>query len=71
MDLEEVDDFDRPTPAKILPRAVVDTAAPEPVLQPEVAGATEVEVPIDIEVSPGTTRINLSIKLLLNLRRRR
>ena len=70
MDLEEVDDFDRPTPAKILPRAVVDTAAPEPVLQPEVAGATEVEVPIDIEVSPGTTRINLSIKLLLKLRRR-
>jgi hypothetical protein len=40
------------------------------VLQPEMAGATEVEVPIDIEVAPGTSRVSLNIKLLLNLRRR-
>jgi hypothetical protein len=38
------------------------------VLQPEPAGATEVEVPIDIEVAPGTTRISLNIKLLLSRR---
>ena len=70
MDLEEIDDFDHPTHAKLVPGRAPDTTAPEPVLQPERAGATEVEVPIDIEVAPGTTRISLNIKLLLNLRRR-
>ncbi len=70
MDLEEIDDFDHPTHAKLEPGGSAETAAPEPVLQPEMAGATEVEVPIDIEVSPGTSRISLNIKLLLNLRRR-
>jgi hypothetical protein len=70
MDLEEIDDFDHPTHAKIVPGRSAETAAPEPVLQPEMGGATEVEVPIDIEVSPGTSRISLNIKLLLNLRRR-
>jgi hypothetical protein len=68
MDLEEVDDFDRPTRGKIAAGGSADTTAPEPVLQPE--GATEIEVPIDIEVAPGTTRISLSVKLLLNLRYR-
>jgi signal recognition particle receptor subunit beta len=70
MDLEEIDDFDHPTHAKIVPGTRSDTVEPEPVLQPDAAGATEVEVPIDIEVAPGTTRISLNIKLLLNLRRR-
>jgi signal recognition particle receptor subunit beta len=70
MDLEEIEDFDHPTHAKLVPGQATDTAAPEPLLQPEVAGATEVEVPIDIEVAPGTSRISLNIKLLLNLRRR-
>jgi signal recognition particle receptor subunit beta len=71
MDLEEVDDFDHPTHAKLVPdRASSDTTAPEPILQPERSGATEVEVPIDIEVAPGTTRISLNIKLMLSLRRR-
>jgi hypothetical protein len=70
MDLEEIDDFDHPTHAKLVPGRPPDTAAPEPVLQPERAGTTEVEVPIDIEVAPGTTRISLNIKLLLSLRRR-
>ena len=59
----------RPTPSSCR-AAPPDTTAPEPVLQPERAGATEVEVPIDIEVAPGTTRISLNIKLLLSLRRR-
>ena len=67
---EEVDDFDHPTHAKLVPGRPPDTAAPEPVLQPERTGTTEVEVPIDIEVAPGTTRISLNIKLLLSLRRR-
>ena len=70
MDLEEIDDFDHPTHAKLVPGQATDTTAPEPLLRPEVAGTTEVEVPIDIEVAPGTSRISLNIKLLLNLRRR-
>ena len=68
MDLEEIDDFD--SPARFVPELAPDTAPPEPALQSEEAGATEVEVPIDIEVAPGTTRISLNIKLLLSLRRR-
>ena len=70
MDLEEIEDFDHPTHARLVPGPPPDTRAPEPQLQPE-AGATEVEVPIDIEVAPGTSRVSLNIKLLLNLRRRR
>jgi signal recognition particle receptor subunit beta len=69
MDLEEIDDFDHPTHASFVPPSVTDTTAPEPLLRPET-GTTEVEVPIDIEVAPGTSRISLNIKLLLNLRRR-
>ena len=68
MDLEEIEDFDHPTHASFVPPRPTDTTAPEPVLQPD--GATEVEVPIDIEVAPGTKRISLNIKLQLNLRRR-
>jgi signal recognition particle receptor subunit beta len=71
MDLEEIEDFDRPTQASFVPGSpLTDTTAPEPVLQPERAGSTEVEVPIDIELAPGTTRLSLNIKLQLNLRRR-
>jgi signal recognition particle receptor subunit beta len=70
MDLEEIQEFDHPTHAKLIPGHATDTTAPEPLLRPEVAGATEVEVPIDIEVAPGTTRVSLNIKLLLSLRRR-
>jgi hypothetical protein len=68
MDLEEIEDFDHPTHAKLVPGQAADTTAPEPLLRPDVA-TTEVEVPIDIEVAPGTSRISLNIKLLLNLRR--
>jgi signal recognition particle receptor subunit beta len=68
MDLEVLDDPDpHPTHAKFVPGAP-DTTAPEPSLQPD--GSTEVEVPIDIEVAPGTTRISLNLKLVLNLHRR-
>jgi hypothetical protein len=70
MDLEEIEDFDHPTHAKLVPDSPPETTSPEPVLQPEAGGATEVEVPIDIEVAPGTTRISLNVKLFLTLRRR-
>jgi signal recognition particle receptor subunit beta len=79
MDLEEIEDFDHstdaedfdhPTHASFVPAEAAETAAPEPLMRPEPMGATEVEVPIDIEVAPGTTRISLNIKLQLNLRRR-
>jgi mutual gliding-motility protein MglA len=69
MDLEEVEDFDHPTHASFVPPEAAETTAPEPLLRPDT-GATEVEVPIDIEVAPGTTRVSLNIKLLLNLRQR-
>jgi hypothetical protein len=29
-----------------------------------------VEVPIDVEVAPGTTRVRLNLRLVLNLKRR-
>jgi hypothetical protein len=70
MELEAIDELDHPTQAKIVPGARQDTRAPEPVFEPEAPAATEVEVPIDIEVAPGTTRISLNIKLMLSLRRR-
>ena len=70
MDLEEIQDFDHPTDANLVPGSPPETTAPEPFLQPEASGVNEVEVPIDIEVAPGTTRISINLKLVLNLRRR-
>jgi signal recognition particle receptor subunit beta len=69
MDLEEIQDFDHPTHGRLLPKHSPETTAPEPILHPE-AGTTEVEVPIDIEVAPGTTRVSLNVRLVLNLHRR-
>jgi signal recognition particle receptor subunit beta len=68
MDLEELQD-DHPTHGKLLPKHSPETTVPEPILHPE-AGTTEVEVPIDIEVAPGTTRVSLNVRLVLNLHRR-
>jgi hypothetical protein len=74
MDLEEIDDFDHPTQTSFVPASppspLTDTTAPEPLLRPDTPRTTEVEVPIDIEIAPGTTRISLNVKLQLNLRRR-
>jgi signal recognition particle receptor subunit beta len=70
MDLEELDELDpHPPQPRPLSASTHDTAAPEPALHPDRPG-TEVEVPIDIEVAPGTTRISLNLRLVLNLRRR-
>jgi len=44
MDLEEIEDFDQPSHAMLVPARTTDTTAPEPLLRPEVASATEVEV---------------------------
>jgi mutual gliding-motility protein MglA len=70
MDLEELEELEaHPPQPRAAPRAAPDTAAPEPAFQPDGPG-TEIEVPIDIEVAPGTTRISLNLRLILNLRRR-
>ncbi len=74
MDLEEIE-LDHPTHGKPFPSRPAlsarstETAEPEPVLHPDV-GTTEVEVPIDIEVAPGTTRVSLNVRLVLNLHKR-
>ena len=69
MDLEEIRDLDHPTHGKLVPPRAAETAAPEPILHPE-AGSTDIEVPIDIEIAPGTTRVSLNVRLVLNLHRR-
>ncbi len=69
MQLEEIEDYDRPTREKLIPPPSA-AAAPERSRPSGAAAATEVEVPIDIEVGSGTSRISLNIKLVLNLRRR-
>jgi hypothetical protein len=70
MDLEEIQELDHPPVSAPAPRPrSAETAAPEPAFHPE-PGTTEVEVPIDIDVAPGTTRISLNVRLILNLHRR-
>jgi len=69
MDLEEIHELEHPTHGRASSHRAAETAAPEPVLQLE-SGTTEVEVPIDIEVAPGTTRVSLNVRLVLNLTRR-
>ena len=83
MDLEEIQELDHPTHGKVVSSRSTETAVPEPVLHPDAAvlhpdgavlhsdaGTTEVEVPIDIEVAPGTTRVSLNVRLVLNLHKR-
>jgi signal recognition particle receptor subunit beta len=73
MDLEELDELEAVPAAPARrgsPRAAAVTA-PDAVLEPEPDVETsEVEVPIDIEVAPGTTRLSLNLKLLLSFKRR-
>jgi signal recognition particle receptor subunit beta len=61
----------RLSPPPAAPRPPARAATPP--LPPRAAPApppAEVEVPIDIEVAPGTTRVRLNLRLVLNLRRR-
>jgi signal recognition particle receptor subunit beta len=83
MDLEEIDEVADPRPMAA-PGFSPGTAPPSPapvVPAPPGAGSpvtappaapppTEVEVPIDVEVAPGTTRVRLNLRLVLNLKRR-
>jgi hypothetical protein len=71
MDLEELDEVSEPTHGKLVPEAHPAAAAPPPEPPPAVGRAAEVEVPIDIEVAPGTTRVSLNLRLVLNLKPRR
>ena len=71
MDLEELEELETHSGhTRLTTGRAPDTAAPEPLLQPEGRGGTEIEVPIEIEVAPGTTRLSLNLRLLLKLRRR-
>jgi len=74
MDLEEIDEVteSRPmaAPAVSAPFSP-GTAPPSPApLVSAPPAPTEVEVPIDVEVAPGTTRVRLNLRLVLNLKRR-
>jgi signal recognition particle receptor subunit beta len=70
MDLEELDEVSEPTHGELVPEAP-PAAAPPAEPPPVVGRAAEVEVPIDIEVAPGTTRVSLNLRLVLNLKSRR
>jgi len=73
IDLEEIPEVDASGTAGRLVVASEEagTTAPEPMMQVEPDGATEaeVEVPIELEVAPGTTRVSLILKLVLHLKR--
>lgn len=64
-----------PTPPPAIasmPPVAPAPAAPPPAVQsaPPLAETAEVEVPVDVEVAPGTTRLRLNLKLVLNIKRR-
>jgi hypothetical protein len=62
MDLEEIEEFETNSKQGVAP------AGPPAADGPAAAGV--VEVPIDIDIAPGATRVSLSLKLVLNLKRR-
>ena len=83
MDLEEVDELadhrsgKHPVPAP--PPSLTPPPTPPPAISsppPPAAPASaaaqtaEVEVPVDVEIAPGTTRLRINLRLVLNLKRR-
>jgi signal recognition particle receptor subunit beta len=86
MDLEEIgeiadstDGRGAPAPPFLAPPISPGTAPPSPapvVPSPpnsapaELSSQGEIEVPVDVEIAPGTTRLRLNIRLILNLKRR-
>lgn len=84
MDLEEIDELadhraGENTPVSAPPSSVNPPPTPPPAISsppPPAASASaaaqtaEVEVPVDVEVAPGTTRLRLNLRLVLNLKRR-
>jgi signal recognition particle receptor subunit beta len=72
IDLEEIEELDarQPPPfASSFPPLPTETVAPPPAAVEKTAAA-EIEVPLEIHVAPGTTKVNLKLKLVLNLKRR-
>ena len=68
MDLEEIVELGDTAPDSLGAEAREVVSGPS--TSPAVARPTEVEVPIDIEVAPGTNRVSLTLRLVLNLKRR-
>jgi signal recognition particle receptor subunit beta len=71
IDLEEIPEHDAATSAGNRLVFAPEGPSADPVMQAEPDGASEaeVEVPIELEVAPGTTRVALTLKLVLHLRR--
>ncbi len=73
IDLEEIrdDDFAASTGSRLVlaPETAAEHAEPLMQAEPDGASEAEVEVPIEIEVAPGTTRVSLTLKLVLHLKR--
>jgi signal recognition particle receptor subunit beta len=73
IDLEEIHENDpaASTGSGLVFAPEAAAARSEPVMSAEPDGASEaeVEVPIEIEVAPGTTRVSLTLKLVLHLKR--
>jgi hypothetical protein len=67
-DLEEIVEVGQTTHERFEDEAL--HLVSEPPASSAVARPTEVEVPIDIEVAPGTSRIQLTLRLVLNLKPR-
>ena len=73
IDLEEIrdGDFAASTGSRLVlaPETAAEHAEPLMQAEPDGASEAEVEVPIEIEVAPGTTRVSLTLKLVLHLKR--
>jgi signal recognition particle receptor subunit beta len=68
MDLEEIVEVD--DAAHGSPELPSSPTISGPGTAPVAPRPAEVEVPIDIELAPGTTRVNLTLRLVLNLKQR-
>jgi hypothetical protein len=68
MDLEEIVEVGQTTHESFEDEALQVVSGPG--TSPPIGPPTEVEVPIDIEVAPGTSRIQLTLRLVLNLKPR-
>ena len=68
MNLEEIVEVGQTTHESFEDEALQVVSGPG--TSPPIGPPTEVEVPIDIEVAPGTSRIQLTLRLVLNLKPR-
>ncbi len=80
LDLEEIDELDaivpesladrEPEPSETRAPVRPSTLEPSPQAQQKRTGTAELEVPLEISVAPGTTRIYLRLKLTIDLKPR-